>query len=847
MGVRLTGYGFAEQGGVRYNARIYDTAFSGSSTDVSVVHGGIKIAYTTDKRNDRHAAIFGSEASVLLSVAVGDSTVETFLEDLRTAPEGQFWLEITKTLVDLVVWRGVIVADNCYETDKGARFEANISAVDGLALLKERPYLNGGTAIYTGFNKLTRHLTRCLEQLPHIAWWGGSDPILETSVDWWGDSMTSGGANDPLHLSNADHSTFYDYFTKGTVDNDALSCYDVIWHIVQSFGCRIYQYRGVFVVEQIPYRSSSSYEFRRYDKSGNFLTSSVRSGTNDIINTAAGAKISYVTYDYIPQLQKALVTYDAKLRRNFWGNIILAESVTYNFDQEISSNSGEATFRIRGTFNVNVKNNSYSGNPQDILFAEMQIFLKVGSNYLKRTGTYANFAWHPNPASWTASASDKCSVVSSGQQVAASGVSNSYIFSFDFITPPLPSDGSDNALSATFFQLKRNNNEDVTEGEFTITWTAGGLYMEVYDQGTPDVSEDEILYETSNPDDGTDNWETTIRLGGGGNNYAGRLFTDAGVNIAQWGEGAGTRDKALGALLAQVVMNGQLRAIKRMQGQLYGELEPHLMVVTTDGLNWLPMTLEWSPTESILAGTWFEVDYGTAGVNSTPIKKKFKTLGGQWTPGPVLGGISNGSQGFATNNSPGIALSPIAFNAIDTPISEGATITTLDLVDPATGSEFITGDTVTLVHPITLQFQNFIVNPAPGLGDTSISVDSQTALFDAPVGAFLVVKQKAFAFALPPATTGQILVFDGASWVPYTGTTQHDVFAQTTNFTSGTVVLTLTQTPLFGINFVDYNGRILRNTQQYTYSAGAVTILFDDPDVTSYDTVPYFQVSYNRV
>jgi hypothetical protein len=256
------------------------------------------------------------------------------------------------------------------------------------------------------------------------------------------------------------------------------------------------------------------------------------------------------------------------------------------------------------------------------------------------------------------------------------------------------------------------------------------------------------------------------------------------------------------------------------------------------------MSVDWSPTESVLSGTWFEVDYGTAGVNSTPIKKKFKTLGGTWIPGPVLGGISNISQGFATNNSPGIALAPIAFNAIGTPISEGDTITTLDLVDPATGSEFIAGDTVTLAHPITLQYQNFIVNPAPALGDTFLSVNSATALFDAPVGAFLVVKQKAFAFALPPGTAGQILKFDGTSWVAYTGDTQHDTFSQATNFISGAVTLTLTETPLFGVGAVDYNGRILKYGADYTYSSGVVTITFADPDVTSYDTVPYFQVSY---
>lgn len=72
-----------------------------------------------------------------------------------------------------------------------------------------------------------------------------------------------------------------------------------------------------------------------------------------------------------------------------------------------------------------------------------------------------------------------------------------------------------------------------------------------------------------------------------------------------------------------------------------------------------------------------------------------------------------------------------------------------------------------------------------------------------------------------------------------------DQHTQNTNFISGGVVITLSQTPLTqdGI-IVDYNGQRLLSLISWSYAAGAVTILFADPYVTTYDTPPIFQITY---
>jgi len=794
MALRIYGRGFSPNG-VEYTANIYDADWSGASTLVDLARDGIRIDYQADgsKESDPHWPIFGSICTIDILANISSSTLTTFFDDLRTSKEGRFFVEITANAGNYdVLWRGIVTPDTLTnETDQAPIYQVSVTAVCGLALLKTVPYYNAGTLYSSGTESLISHLSRALTKLAHTStFWDASADFIETSLDWWAVGMTRGGANDPLDISRVDHAAFYDYFTKGSVDDDVISCYDVIRHICQSFGCRILMRGGMWIVEQIDYRANSTYEYRRYTKAATATTNGSHTGVttlNQVITT--GVKISYVQYDYIPQLTKARVVYESRLRRNFWGNIILAESTTFDFDQEISSNSGAVTFRLRGVFFINIKNNTYSGNPQDVIIPEMRMYLKLGGRYLKRTVTFSNFAAHYSDMEWTTSSADRCAIVASGQQVPASGLSKQFVQGFDFITPPLPADASDNQVSATFFQIKKNDGSDVDESQFTITWSAGSMWMEVYDQGTPDVQEDEILYEATNPDGGTDVWETNVRIGAGGSpNSAGRLTNSSGTELSLWGQGTGTRDKALGQIHSKRVVDGRLRPKKRLSGDLIANnIDPRKLIETSDSIQWLSQKLSWRPTEDILTGTWLESDYGTTGSPATPIKVKVlggpktPTIIGPITPTPTTGG---GNQGFASNNPPAV-LQPLAFNTLATAITKGASVTSIAVNAALAGNEFLVGDDIIAVHPVSGQYQAFSVSSAPGPGATSISVTAENADFDVPQFAGLFVQQKAYAFSLPPGThEGSILRWDDVNevWEPYDGVTDGHVLTwDTTN------------------------------------------------------------------
>lgn len=69
-------------------------------------------------------------------------------------------------------------------------------------------------------------------------------------------------------------------------------------------------------------------------------------------------------------------------------------------------------------------------------------------------------------------------------------------------------------------------------------------------------------------------------------------------------------------------------------------------------------------------------------------------------------------------------------------------------------------------------------------------------------------------------------------------------YEQTAAFSAG-LTLSLAHAPADPNTVaVDYNGRTLRKGVDFSLSGATVTILFSDPDVTFYDSTPYFQIQY---
>lgn len=747
MAKRLFGL-FYGINGANISVDIYDSAFVGTATAFDVK--SCKIEYDSSNNDDITSPLIASRAIVGIVVPTTDATLTGFVEEFATASEDRFFLEIKNITTSLSVWRGVLTPDFSGEEDTSPSFVFTISAVCGIALLKKVPY-HDGTEIYTGIERLTEHITKALGKLPHVAtFWGASDIFLKTSVDWWAVDMGAGNGDDPFFQGGVDHAAFYDFKTEGDVDKDVLSCYDVIWHILKSFECRIFQADGLWWTEQISYRTSSAYYTRHYDKTGAYLSNASNAGTNVIDQTDNGAKIATVNYDFLPAIGSARVYYDSKIKRNF-----LASTSTNDgdFDTEISSNSGTAIMRLRFTIRYAVQDSSFTGPPQTQFFLIPSVTLKIGDNYLTRDYTISNFTALPGALEWASSGGIAVPIALGTVPPAPS--QRLGMVTVELVTPPLPTDGSDNFFGAltTSAEMVRWNGSAVDETEFNISVKIIDSYLEIYDDGTPIVNEEQILYESIGPDASFSKYETTVRLGTADlPNSAGRVMRWNGsgwVPATLWGQGVDARTSAIGDLLAKNTLNARDTHRRRLNGTLYGNFSVKKLLSTTEGKRWMMSNASWDIHQDTLQGTWFELAYGGAGVNSTPVKIKVNpstksTFPPTFEPAGV--GTSNDLPGFNTNPAPTV-LAPVSYNAISAEITKGDTITSIPIVLASEGNEFLAGDGVTLVNPITGNSQTFEINIPPTAGATTLSVVSAVANFDAPQDSYLIVKQKAFAFS----------------------------------------------------------------------------------------------------
>ena len=749
-----------------YTVDVYDNDYVGSPYTVKIL--SCKVLWDVDGGEDRHAAMVGSRANVSIHIPATDTTLTTFIEDFAYGEDSRFLVEITRADSPTDVWRGIAKADQSGEDDIDP-FPFRLSAVCGLATLKDIPYLNYSGAspiLFYGRKLFTEHLINALTQMPHAsAFWSGSDTFLRTAVDWWSAAMSSGADNDALHQSGVDHSVFYDFTVDGGIEDDVISCYQVVTEIMRAFGCRIYQSEGHWRIDQIPYRSTSPYYTRDYDVAGTFLSSAVNSNANVINQTVAGAKLTLINYDYIPILKKAQVIYNAKRRRNILsGKNLQAGNDSITFNQFIDYNGGDTSIRLRGTVSFGIRNDSYSGGANDILFLVPNIRLKVGDNYMRRNYSISNFAVNLSNPEWTTNNGNRIYIPHAIGKVPGTGGSVNGSFTFEVLSSSLQGDGDLNGLLFSIGSLIKWDGSAANSAQFTFFWSVSGLVLDVFDEGVVSTDEDQVLYEAVNPNPSTEIYKTTLKIGYSDTqvNANGRIFYKNGAAwdpAPLWGQGVDARTSQIGDLLAINILHGQISPRRRMNGSLFGNFKIHRLIQTSEGRKWLFSRVEWDLTQNTMSGSWIELDYGTGGVSSTPIKIKVIKSGGTFPPttDPANpNGLLSGSTGYSINPAPAV-LAPVSYNALDVEIASGATVTSIPIKIASAGNEFLAGDSVIMVNPFTGSFQAFEVSVAPIAGATSLTVTSETSLYDFPEDSFLVVSQKPYAF-----TPGQ--------WYTYKGT-----------------------------------------------------------------------------
>lgn len=745
--------------GSTFDVEIWDSQFSGTSTEVKLADYGFNIRYANEN-GERWTPVIGSECEV--GVYITDVTTEALITDLAASQEGRFTLRITRGVGADLQWVGRIMLDISIIEDIQFPYLFTIKATDGLSALKNIPYNNNGVAYFDN-KRLTEHLTNALKKLSHVdEHYGASDVFLITSADWWEDSMTPAKAADPFYLSWLDHATFYDFKTQG--EKEYLSCYEVLYNICLTFHARIYHVGGAYFVEQVPYRTATNVESRKYSKSGTYLSNETLSGSNTINQTTNGARLTLITYDFFPPARYARVVHKVNNRINYIGGTQFTNTnKSLTIYQAIESVGSQTTLRLTGNLAMTVTNDTFTDDYQQVLFV-FEFKIKIGTKYLLRQVSYASYNWNYAPSEWNTSAGSRVSFVASAWPIPADNQTATYNIPVNFTSPAI-TEGTGTAgaefsvdLVAAYGLNGVPGGDPLFLGDFDITWAFDDAWMEVLTFGQPYLNDSEVVYQTETAGSSVNTAfilaETVI--GDAVNaNTVGRLKTGVSAtaltNTTVWGAGNSTPTKPILSLLSEFMYNGQAVPIRKMNGALTGgfDLKKPFAV---NSIKYLFLGGTYSASRDELNGEWFQLNYGTSGVPVTPFpRRKYRYD----APDPSQDNVPSTSGGTGSPpdtesvGSPKASiLRPVAYATTSESITAGA-ISSINVNEVLNAGDFIDGDVITIVNPINGIFEDLTVTQDSEDADTAIFTASQSLLLDYPLGSFIIKKPLSSSSNLP--------------------------------------------------------------------------------------------------
>lgn len=725
---------FQTRRGRNYRIEIWDTDYSGPVIQYESGASGFEIRWAAES-GLRVQQIVGSECTIEMRLDTADH--ELMIEDLAASSESRFSIQIHERLgispsyTYTLEFAGVVASDIVKWEDVDKAF-VSIRATDGLGLLKDVPYEQSAGNIYTGRDKIIDVIVRILNKMSHVpTHYASGDHLLSTSIDWWHVGYTYSSTNDPLALTYCMNEAF---FRRSTQKRTVYTCYEVLDKILLTFGARMIYMNGVYMIEQLQYRTGSYYA-RKYSRAGASLGASSIS-TTVVVNQGVGAAaLSYITYEFLPPLSMVSVNFVTGTRRN----LLDYGSITYN--TPISSNGGQTTVRLSGQLAVKVQNLSFLGNVNTPGLVEVKLKVRIGDRWLRRGYTISNYQVQYSTLSWESS-EDFVMVVLPIATLPTLGTSTNLTLTIDITSPPIPVDGEDYQYTSTVVGVRDYNGTLYSPTTLLGSSVLNNAWLEVYSFGTPDTNETNELYSTTNPTAGnTAAIEYEVPLGDASNpNSVGRLMYQSGSNYPSttlWGEGTNTRNMEIGKLLSQIVLSGQAVPTRKMNGTIQGGFSKALRIDWA-GFDWLFLSGTWNAQQELTTGDWVQLNY-TAGISPNPvIIKTFPT-----NDDPTLPGTSGNSQSIdsqMTAMPPATILQGVAANTNSSALSAGS-VTSLPITEAVGAGEYITGDEVTIVHPLTGQTETLTVSADSTNGATTLSVTG-TLVGNYPVGSYIIKKKK---------------------------------------------------------------------------------------------------------
>ena len=542
-----------------WKVEIWDSAHVGASTEFFVSGNGVEIEYRADG-DSILSPILGSTASFVMMVQ--DATHEDLINDMAAATEGRFVVLIYRNTV--FNWVGVINSQDIEIADQYYPYEFSISAVDGLALLKNYPY--GQTInktwgdVYEGQSRIVDIIARSIKKLPHVQdFLVDSSKFLVTAINFYSDLSPdpATATDDPFWHHYIDNRAF----AKGKASGAAkiMSCYDVIANILREFGARIMLTDGYFLIEQIEHRStdigtnanySRYYDYDITEPLANTLDDVQQIGNGEAINKKTGGTYSFTSAAQAVRATQALDNLQNVIPAGYWDqDTPLTIAVGWLKGPGVVMLSGSVEWEVD-----NVALGSY-----DAIVGVFEVTLELGGKWARRNivfgagGTYTSSA-----VTWQGTLDTLEMAVTMGYGSVGDPQSGQGAFNMRFKTDSAFTDG-DLVISFDFVGLygfSGSSQELIDPADYGLDWAIKDPYCSIQPSRSR-FAYKSTTYQVNGNADNTDVFETTSIIGDKDgdniNQWGGLLFfSDPSYDYtSQWGNMNGTRNRPITQLLAQ--------------------------------------------------------------------------------------------------------------------------------------------------------------------------------------------------------------------------------------------------------------------------------------------------------
>jgi hypothetical protein len=404
-----------------YYLEIWVDGYSSSSTEITLGEGGPVISYDTDKEN-RFSPINSSKLELPFMVTNVDT--DNFIKDIKnTFNERDVYVHLYKgTSSDYTssapLWSGFVLMDLSATPDKYYPYPVKLTAVDGLALLKEKDwvkYTSYDTPAntpgnydtndrYYGPAKFTFWLKEILfktgmSTTGSIACGGITPPNtgvtedyqIVTAVNWYNAAMPDTNvASDPLDFTKCSMSMMYNVDANENIT--PVNTYNVLENILRHWGARITYWKHKFYIVQIPEyitdetgtaTNPDNINSRTYNLNAAVQSSQDNLGSTywtryqlPVNGTLDGGirKLSGGTFDYMPKLKQVTARFIDYGNRNYYGGFPFGVDPSQTpyapsslvFQDEIADISNSESLKINIPLDIELNTNDFqwAGNTQ---------------------------------------------------------------------------------------------------------------------------------------------------------------------------------------------------------------------------------------------------------------------------------------------------------------------------------------------------------------------------------------------------------------------------------------------------------------------------------------------------